>query len=90
MIKYILLILLSSNVCAGEWYVGASLEHTSNFLIKEQGYGMNAVFVDLTYRHKAYYISGGLGAHSESYDCPEVCFGGNELARLKFGFEFKL
>ena len=90
MFKYILLLAISSPVFAGDWYVGGSIEHTSNPLIKENGYGFNALFVDLTYRHKNYYISGGVGLHDESIDCPEVCYGGNKLARLKFGFEFKL
>lgn len=37
-----------------------------------------------------FYIMVGLGAHMESADCPEVCFGGNELAKVEAGIDYKL
>ena len=90
MIKYIFLLLLSSNVLAGEWYIGPSIEHTSNYTIKENGYGLNSVFINLKYKHEGMYVAGSIGLHNESRDCPEVCFGNNNLARLIFGYDFKL
>lgn len=91
MVKYLLLFLLSSGAFAGELYINTSIEHTSNPFVTEQGYGLNAAFVDLEYfGDNGLYISGGLGYHQESLDCPEVCFGNSALARLKFGYRFKL
>jgi len=84
------LFVLSSAAQADGWYVSASFEHTSNPLIREQGYGLNAGFVDLTYKSKIYFISVGLGYHNESMDCPEICFGSGSLARLRFGVEVKI
>lgn len=34
-----------------------------------------------------FYLTLGLGVHAESMDCPEVCFGGNTLAKLEVGYE---
>lgn len=31
----------------------------------------------------------GLGMHSERYDCPEVCYGGDELAIVQFTVKAK-
>jgi len=32
-------------------------------------------------------IYAGIGAHSEKYDCPEVCYGGNSLAIVEYTFK---
>lgn len=84
------LILLSPPAFAGDFWLSAEGSHTSAPTIRENGYGLNAIFADLTYKHKGFYISGGLGVHDESSDCPEVCFGDNFLARIRVGFEIKL
>lgn len=34
------------------------------------------------------YIAAGIGAHPESVDCPEVCYGANALARVRIGYEW--
>lgn len=71
-------------------WVSTEVIHISSPVIKENGYGLNALFVDLTYKHKGFYFSGGLGVHSESSDCPEVCFGDDFLGRIRIGYELKL
>ena len=30
----------------------------------------------------------GIGLHSEKYDCPEVCYGGNDLAIVEYTYKF--
>jgi len=73
-----------------DWYGNIELSHISSPHIDESGYGLNTLFIDIGYRSRGFYIAGGLGFHHEKYDCPEVCFGDNELARLKVGWEFDL
>lgn len=29
----------------------------------------------------------GVGYHSETYDCPEVCYGGNDLAIIEYTYQ---
>lgn len=36
------------------------------------------------------FASAGLGLHSESYDCPEVCYGSNEIVQFEFGYSWKV
>lgn len=85
----ILLLGLSAPVMADNWFIRVSAEHTSNYLIKEKGYGLNAAFADLGYRNNGWVIFAGIGAHEESIDCPEVCFGGDELARFGASYEWR-
>lgn len=74
----------------GNLYLHASGEHTSNTRVTEKGYGFNALSAELMYRHKQLFIAGGIIYHSESRDCPEVCFGDNYLARVRIGYSFKI
>jgi hypothetical protein len=32
-------------------------------------------------------IYAGIGYHSEDYDCPEVCYGGNKLAIVEYTYQ---
>lgn len=64
--------------------------HISAPSITEIGYGLNAAFADLVYRDNGLTVYGGLGYHSESSDCPEVCFNDDLLARFGLSYEFRL
>jgi len=90
MLRSSLLLLVLSFPAYGEWYLDIEYEHISSPMIKESGYGLNSVFVDLVYQSDNFYLFGGLGLHDESSDCPEVCFGDNSLGRFGFGLRFKL
>jgi len=75
---------------ASELDLNLKIEHTSNPTLKESGYGLNAAFVELEYTNHNFIIAGALGVHSESSDCPEVCFGDGALARVTLGYSFNL
>lgn len=75
---------------ADELNLNFKIEHTSNPTLRESGYGLNAGFVELEYKNKNWIIAGALGVHSESADCPEVCFGGSMLARVAVGYSHNI
>ncbi len=85
-----ILIMLTGVAQAGNLKANVYFEHTSNPTINESGYGFNAVFTEVEYRNKNMFISVGIGMHSESLDCPEVCFGGRNLFRAKAGWSFDI
>ena len=80
----------SSYSFGGELYLKPTFEHISNPTINERGYGLNALFIVLEYQDKACSVSGALGLHDETVDCPEVCYGGNMLARFTISYRIKL
>ena len=86
--RYIIVLMLFSGSAMADWSGIIELSHISNPTVTENGYGLNAAFIDLKYTTGNAYIAAGIGIHSESVDCPEVCFSSNELARIRIGYEF--
>lgn len=39
---------------------------------------------------EGFYTGFGGGFHSERYDCPEVCYGGDVLIRLEAGYSWQI
>lgn len=87
----LIVLTICSPVTADELNLNIGLEHISNILIKENGHGYNGAFIDLEYKNKGMFASVGLGYHSESTDCPEICYGGNgPLGRVRIGISIDL
>lgn len=86
--KLILVLMFIPLVACADWFGRVDLMHVSNPTITEKGYGLNAIFLDIGYKKNGWYVYGGLGIHDEGTDCPEVCYGGNELGRFGAGYTF--
>jgi len=82
----IIILMLMPALASAEWFGRVDASHTSNYSVIEKGYGLNALFLDIGYKTKHWYMYGGVGVHNETFDCPEVCFGGSKLARFGAGY----